>query len=138
MMPLQSIWMMKISLMWLLISIFIGGLILIEKAAGVLPAVWGLLSVHYELAIWGWMVQFIIGTAYWMFPKFLTGTRRGPEWAAWSVVVLLNAGVISLISSVLPQFGYLPKLGRGLILLSILAFVTLTWKRVVTYRNHSH
>lgn len=137
-MPVQSVWMLRLSLIWLLVSVMIGGLILLEKAMNIMPLIWGFLPVHYELAIWGWMVQFVIGTAYWMFPKYLSGSRRGPEWLAWSVLVVLNAGIMILTASILLQIPLLAQTGRGFILLSIFTFVALIWKRVVTYRNLKH
>lgn len=138
MMPVQSVWMLRLSLIWLLVSVMIGGLILLEKAMNIMPLIWGFLPVHYELAIWGWMVQFVIGTAYWMFPKYLSGSRRGPEWLAWSVLVVLNAGIMILTASILLQIPLLAQTGRGFILLSIFTFAALIWKRVVTYRNLKH
>lgn len=137
-MPVQSVWMLRLSLIWLLVSVMIGGLILLEKAMNIMPLIWGFLPVHYELAIWGWMVQFVIGTAYWMFPKYLSGSRRGPEWLAWSVLVVLNAGIMILTASILLQIPLLAQTGRGFILLSIFTFAALIWKRVVTYRNLKH
>lgn len=138
MMPVQSVWMLRLSLIWLMVSVMIGGLILLEKAMYIMPMIWGFLSVHYELAIWGWMVQFVIGTAYWMFPKYLSDSRRGPEWLAWSVLVVLNAGIMILTASILLQIPLLAQTGRGFILLSIFKFAALIWKRVVTYRNLKH
>ena len=137
-MPLQSRWMLRLSLIWLMISVTIGGLILIEKAISFIPMIWGFLPIHYELAIWGWMVQFVLATAYWMFPKFLTGSRRGPEWIAWCVFAFLNTGLMALISSHLYYSDKLAQAGRGMILLSIILFVSLIWNRVVTYRNRGH
>lgn len=138
MIPLQSIWMLRLSLIWLMISVTIGGLILIEKVISFMPMIWGFLPIHYELAIWGWLVQFAVGTAYWMFPKLLTGKRRGPDWAGWCVVFLMNTGILSLAVSHLIQSGILSAAGRGIILISICTFAYLISQRVVTYRNSGH
>jgi hypothetical protein len=138
MMPLQTVWMIRLSLVWLLTSVLIGALILLGKAVPLPPMVWALLPVHYELAIWGWMVQFVIGTAYWMFPKYLTGLRRGPQWAGWLLFILINAGVILLCASHLiadQPIQFAAQLGRGSILIGILAFILLIWNRVTTYRR---
>ncbi len=135
-MPLQSVWMIRLSLCWLLISAVIGALILTGKVTPVSPLMWTLLPMHYEMAIWGWMVQFVVGTAYWMFPKYLTGDRRGPQWAGWLLLILINAGIALLCASTLaPESPSLALTGRGLILSSILLFALLAWNRVTTYRG---
>lgn len=140
MMPKPSIWMIRLSLIYFLISAILGGLILSEKVIDLHPMVWSLLPVHYELAVWGWLVQFILGTAYWMFPKKLEGERRGKPLPAWIMIILLNTGILLLISS---NFAgnvteTLSLSGRSLITLSILIFTSLIWNRVVTYRKSGH
>lgn len=137
MMPNPSIWMLRLSLFYLLISVSIGGLILFHKATGYLPMIWLLLPLHYELAIWGWLVQFVMGTAYWMFPKKLEGERRGPAAPAWVMILFFNSGLILLATSVfLREITWLPFSGRSLIAFSICIFAALIWQRVVTYRNY--
>ncbi|REL38589.1 hypothetical protein DYD21_01165 [Rhodohalobacter sp. SW132] len=136
MIPKPSIWMIRISMIWLLVSAMAGGLILTHKAADLHPALWSLLPVHYELAIWGWLVQFVIGTAYWIFPKKLEGERRGPVLPAWVMVFLFNIGLIFLVlSSFSPNISANALIGRSLLAISILIFAGLIWQRVVSYRN---
>lgn len=138
-MPAQSIWMIRISLGYLLIISLIGSLLLIHKVLLIHPAMWALLPVHYEMAIWGWMVQFVLGTAYWIFPRHLHLKPRGSERIGWMVVVLLNAGVFLLVIENLFQISQLFKVsGRLLIISSIGFFVSIMWKRVVSYRDHEH
>jgi hypothetical protein len=135
MMPAISILMIRLSLIWLLISALAGSLILIHKAAVIHHAIWILLPVHFELAIWGWLVQFVIGTAYWMFPKKLEDERRGPVLPAWIMVFLFNAGLIFIITSALSPNIPAAITGRALIAGSIFIFAGLIWHRVVTYRD---
>lgn len=135
MIPAPSRWMIRLSLIWLLISAIAGGFILSHKALDLHPAIWSLLTVHYELAVWGWMVQFVMGTAYWMFPKYITGSRRGPEAPAWTLVILFNTGVILLAASPFISISFAALTGRILIGISILLFATLTWQRIVSYRS---
>ncbi len=135
-MPKQSICMIRLSLVYLFIAVLIGGLILSHKAIDIHPIIWGLLPMHFELAIWGWLVQFVMGTAYWMFPKKLEGERRGPVLPAWLMVTLFNTGLILLSGSTLITESTLPAVsGRVLIGLSIIIFIWLIWNRIVTYRN---
>lgn len=136
MMPKASIWMIRLSLIYLLVSVLIGGLILSHKAIDIHPMLWSLLPLHYELAIWGWLVQFVMGTAYWMFPKKLTGERRGPVLPAWIMVGLFNIGLILLATSTLISGTFVaPLIGRALIGISTILFAGLIWQRVVNYRN---
>jgi hypothetical protein len=136
MIPKPAIWMMRLSLINLLIASAAGGLILAHKTIGIHPAIWSILPVHYELAIWGWLVQFVMGTAYWMFPKMLQENRRGPEAPAWFMVFIFNSGLFILAASSFIQYPlFSPAAGRALILISILIFALLIWPRVVTYRN---
>lgn len=139
-MPLPSIWMLRLSLIYFLISAVIGALILCSKVINIHPVIWSLLPVHFELAIWGWIIQFVLGTAYWMFPKKLVGERRGNPLAAVVMVVLFNAGLLLMVISVFINAGgsALPLTGRSLMTASILIFAILIWNRVVTYRHLRH
>lgn len=135
-MPEQSVWMIRLSMIYLLIAITIGGVLLIHKATPLHPGVWALLPVHFELAIWGWLVQFVMGTAYWMFPRHLTGEARGADARGWIVFLLFNAGVLLLVGGhLLATLPILRVLARGSLLISILLFITLMWNRIVTYRD---
>lgn len=138
-MPLQSIWMIRLSLVYLAIATIIGGLLLIHKAAPIHPAMWALLPVHFELAIWGWMVQFVMGTAYWMFPRFLKGEPRGNSRIATLMAILFNGGLFLLLLSIFDVYSaILAPAGRGLFLISVLLFAVLIWKRIVSYRKKTH
>lgn len=135
-MQLQSVWMIRLSLIYLIVAVLIGGTLLIHKAIPLHPALWSLLPVHFELAIWGWMVQFVMGTAYWIFPRFLEGPARGNETAAWVMAGCLNMGILLLIISILIDSGTeLRLMARFLMILSVLLFGFLAWDRVITYRN---
>lgn len=135
-MPSQSVWMLRLSLVYLTISILVGGLLLIHKAVSIHPAVWGLLPVHFELAIWGWVVQFVMGTAYWMFPRFLKGALRGNSTIATLMVILYNGGLFLLLLSVLEIYSsFLAPAGRGLMLISVTLFAVLMWSRIISFRK---
>ncbi|MGD8397943.1 MAG: hypothetical protein PVG11_03730 [Anaerolineae bacterium] len=50
-----------------------------------------------HLLVVGWITQLAIGVAYWMFPRYRkedTDRERGPDWLAWTVLILLNTGLI--------------------------------------------
>ncbi len=135
-MPAQTIWMIRLSLVYLLIAVLLGGLIITHKAIDLHPMLWSLLPVHFELAIWGWLVQFVMGTAFWMFPRKLVGKRRGPTTPVWAMVVLFNFGLILLVAGpFLSSLPLLSMIGRLCIGFSILLFALLMWSRVTTYRK---
>lgn len=135
-MPLQSIWMLRISLVYLFASGLFGSLILLHKATGLNPAVWSLLPVHYEMAVWGWMVQFVMGTAWWMFPKFMSGPPRGSGSAAWLIFGLYNSGLLLLLLSVYMRLpGLMSQAGRGLLVVSVVLFALLIRRRIKSFRR---
>lgn len=133
-MPIHSVWMIRLSLCYLLVAVLTGAVLLVHKAIPIHNALWGFLPFHYEMAIWGWMVQFVMGTAYWMFPRYLEDKGRGSSGLAWSVAVLLNLGLWLLLISYITS-DQLAIFGRGLLLIGTLLFAALMWNRVVSYRN---
>lgn len=136
-MPAQSIWMIRLSLLSLLLSVTMGGLILIHKALPLHPAVWGALPLHYELAIWGWLVQFVMGTSYWIFPRHLSGPGRGSSILSTAMVLIYNIGLMLLLMSILKGLAdyQLALAGRGCLAFAVMMFGSLMWHRVVSYRN---
>lgn len=135
-MPTPSRWMIRISMLFLLMGMTMGAMMLIQKAYSIHPAIWILLPVHIEVTIFGWIVQFTLGTAYWMLPRFLTGSSRGNSSLAYAMVVLLNTGIIFVIADSLLSFALpLDLIGRLFELAAVGLFVKLHWNRAVTYRN---
>jgi len=43
--------------------------------------------------VFGWTVQLVMGVAYWILPRFRTGTERGNAMLPWTTYWLLNLGV---------------------------------------------
>ncbi len=135
-MPKPSLWMIWLSLLYLLVSATAGGVILVHKAVDIHPVIWSFLPIHYELAIWGWLVQFVMGTAYWMFPKYVNGKRRGSVAMAWGMVFVFNMGLSILVLSMLYRMEPLYIIaGRCLLVISVITFSLLMWRRVVSYRE---
>lgn len=125
--------MIRLSLIYLFIGLSIGVLLLINKAWLIHPALWFLLPAHIELMIFGWIIQFTLGVAYWILPRVLETKGRGNVKVAWLMLISLNAGMLLVISA-----GILPGLklaltGRILETVSVVLFIVLHWKRVVTY-----
>lgn len=135
-MPTPSRWMIRLSLMYLLLGIVLGALMLIHKAYVVHPAIWVLLPIHIEVTIFGWIIQLTLGTAYWMLPRFLKGPSRGERKLAYAMIGALNLGIIFVIADSLLSFA-LPfaLIGRIFELIAVGLFVSLHWNRIVTYRT---
>lgn len=135
-MPAPSRWMIRCSLGYLLTGFVIGALLLIGKAFSTFSQQWVLLPVHIEILIFGFIIQFTMGTAYWILPRFLEGNPRGnPQMAGW-IVGLLNLGIVlNILSyiSLLPSGATLA--GRSLEVTAVILFIALHWNRIVSYRN---
>ncbi len=133
-MPDVSRWMIRMSLVYFLVSAGIGMCMLINKAHPYFPEVWLLLPVHIEFMIFGWVIQFTLGTAYWILPRFLDTKGRGNGKAAMAMPVLLNMGIVLVaLSTSGTGFSYLALSGRILEALTVILFISLHWKRVVSY-----
>lgn len=135
-MPVQSVWMIRGSLIYFTLTLAAGGALLAQKGVFFHWSVWTLLQVHIELALFGWLIQFVLGTAYWMLPRYLKGPGRGSPGAAWLMILLLNTGIwIYLLARLqfIPSGGLV--LGRILELSAVANFVYLHWNRIVPYRR---
>ncbi|WP_138430964.1 cbb3-type cytochrome c oxidase subunit I [Fodinibius saliphilus] len=134
-MPGVSRWMIRISLLYLIMGMLMGAVMLINKAYIIHPAVWILLPIHIEAVIIGWVIQLTLGTAYWMLPRFLEQPQRGDPKLAIIMVVTLNLGIFIVIAdSFLPVSWGLGLVGRILELSAVVLFVILHWNRIVSYR----
>jgi membrane-bound acyltransferase YfiQ involved in biofilm formation len=135
-MPKPSVWMIRLSLVYLLLSFLAGAIILLHKAVPLHNAIWALLPIHIEMAFFGWVLQLTMGTAYWIFPRFLEGHRRGdPRWV-WPMVLLMNSGILlTIVSTAGILSDHWMVTGRIFEILAVLLFILLHWQRVVTYKN---
>jgi hypothetical protein len=128
--PRLSCWFVRTTFAHLVTGFTADALLLAEKGLAGRPALWRLLPLHLELVLIGWTVQFVLGVAFWMLPRFAGGTSRGdgdrPGWAFW----LLNPGV--LLSGLGPAAGvsHTQLLGRALDAAAVVAFAIHAWARV--------
>lgn len=128
-MPRLSTIAVRASLIYLGLGFTMGALLLINKAIGLDSALWGLLPIHIEFLLLGWMAQLAIGVGFWILPRF--GGERGHVTLAWLSVVLLNGGMILLFGSALlkvPRSGLL--ISRVMVTLAVIAFAAHAWPRV--------
>lgn len=130
-MPFLSLILIRAALVYLTIGFTLGGLILINKAVPFQPALWRLLPLHIEITLVGWIIQFVIGAAYWMLPRLNQPRPRGSEAPVWGTIICLNggiwlAGVATFVSSPFP----LDIAGRVLEFAAIVLFAVHAWPRV--------
>ena len=129
-MPELSAWFVRISLMHLWLGISFGALILANKGFPFAPWVWTLLPAHMDILLLGWLVQFGMGVAFWILPRFTHGAARGDERWSQLALVLLNFGILV---SITPGFLALPELavwGRSIEFLAVSAFAFGNWRRI--------
>lgn len=134
-MPKMSVWLVRASLVHLASGAFLGALYLIWKANGWLPFIVTHLPVHEEQMLVGWMVQLVIGVAYWILPRPTDWNPERHRTTMWAVFVLLNAGVL------VAALGRDPKLpailifaGRVMETLAVVLFALHAWNRQRPYR----
>jgi hypothetical protein len=135
-MPLASRWMIRCSFIYLVIGFLIGAGLLISKAYPSYPQIWSPLPVHIEILIFGWIIQFTLGTAYWILPKSQDMASRYDQFGALLITLSLNLGILLNIGDHLVHLSdYAWLAGRSLELLSVLLFIALHWKRVTSFRT---
>lgn len=134
-MPIVSRILLKASFIYLAVGLLIGVLMLINKAIFISPVFWFLIPAHIEIMIFGWIIQFTLGVAYWILPRYLEDKGRGSKRLAYLIPIFLNIGILIKISSAVTAWNGMKLTGRSFELLAVLTFVSLHWKRVVTYNK---
>ncbi len=136
-MPRESRLFLKTSLVALALAFVWGAAMALCEAAGV-PYPPMLPIEHAHLAFVGWLVNLVIGIAWWMLPlnreRFPDTAGRYPRWAPLTVWLLLNVGLAArLISEPALQVPIArPVLALAGIaqVLAIVVFAACAWFRV--------
>lgn len=136
-MPLLTRWMLKTSLLYLLLALLVG---VLQSFSAVtifsgLAFLRQLEPVRVHLFVVGWISLLIFGVVFRMFPKYSREKPRGHEWLGWAAYGLLNTGLILRIvgeSAAQPGtvFGWLLVISALVQWLGGLAFFILAWTRV--------
>ena len=130
-MPQLSVWMIRTSLLHLGAGMLIGALLLWNKGLPFDVTFWLALPVHIELVLVGWMVQLVLGMAFWIVPRFTRAPRYGNETLGWISFVMLNTGLgVVVVSYWVDHAGSLALSGHILEVIGILIFVRQIWQRV--------
>jgi len=126
--PRASKWTIRLSLIHFAAGILLGATMLLAKA-GVGSV--GLLNhrlTHVHMMLFGWLVQFVIGVAFWILPKFSEAPRRGNTTLVWASLLAINAG--ALLGTFEPWVPAMGAAGWGLEILACVLFSVHLWPRI--------
>jgi heme/copper-type cytochrome/quinol oxidase subunit 1 len=129
-MPRLSALMIRLSLVSLLLGSTVGALLLGQYPPAVsrMPQLRGL---HRDLMLFGWLVQFVLGVAYWILPRHASRPERGPRALAATGVALFQGGlVLALLGSTAPALYAFAPAGRLLLAGASLLFAFLLLPRI--------
>jgi len=130
-MPILSVFFIRTSLVYLGLGFTYGALLLANKGVPFSSPIWGLLSGHIEFLLIGWIIQLVLGVAYWILPRFSHGPVRGNEALPWLSYVLINAGIwMDLLSPLFHEIPWLPALGKITQTAAGALFLTHAWPRI--------
>lgn len=87
-----SVWMIRLALIWFLITVFTGGCLLLAKAGTLSIHLVPFISIHITTAMAGWMVGMILGTGLWMFPRSIRADGRHVRLDGWWQPALVHGG----------------------------------------------
>ena len=137
-MPTLSLYFIRASLVCFMAGVTIGALLLADKGMPGVSPVWPYRSAHIELSVLGWVVQLVMGTAYWILPRHPEGSPRGNRHVAWLSFYLLNAGIVFGVAALwFPVYPSADAFFRFFQLAGIACFAYVIWPRVLTFRKES-
>lgn len=128
-MPPLTVWLLRAALASLVGGTVLGALLLAgAPAAGALhPA---LRQAHLLLLLFGWLLPFVLGTAYWMLPRHATGPGRGAPTLGRAAAAAYGAGLGLRLASLVPGGGWLAAPGALFLALGAAGMIGLLWSRV--------
>lgn len=134
-MPLLARTYIKAGLICFVVGMVLLLLVSAQGPLGLSPQLGLLRPVYLHLLIVGWIMQLIMGVAYWMFPRYSPQQPRGSERLAWAVFVLLNTGLLlrtagEPLAALQQEMGWMLALSAVLQLLAGWGFVLNIWPRV--------
>ncbi|NJN19122.1 MAG: hypothetical protein HC822_24140 [Oscillochloris sp.] len=141
-MPLVSRVMIRTALLHLALGVTIGGLLLAEKGISFFPYLWLLRPGHIQILLIGWTVQFALGVAIWIMPRFDAAGGRGNLAWIWLCYGALNGGVLlaTLHTPLADVFNpnaliWMLPLGGVCYLIAVVAAVIHLWRRILPFRS---
>lgn len=120
-MPRASRWLVRTSLVHLVLGFGLGAVILAAKGGYGGTAALRLVPAHADIVLFGWLIQIVMGVATWILPRDADRVASsGPAWIAWA---LLNAGIVASVASCAIRAPGLAEAGRLLEAAAVFAFV---------------
>ena len=129
-MPPLSRWFIRASLVYLIFGFTLGGLLLSNKGLGFYPPIWRWLPAHIEFLFLGWMVQVVLGIAYWILPRLTGSAPHGDERLAFIAFVMLNLGICLIVAQSIFLVEGLSLVGRISESLGAVLFLAAVWQRI--------
>ncbi|GAB1470867.1 cbb3-type cytochrome c oxidase subunit I [Chloroflexota bacterium] len=127
-MPKLSVWFVRAAFLYLVLGLFFGALILAQKGIPFYAPVWYLFPLHMEFLLVGWLIQLAMGVAFWVIPRFGSGSPRGPVKLVWGAFALLNAGIlITILQYWFPAAVWIGRVAEGC---AGILFVIGSWRRI--------
>ena len=129
-MPTLTRYAVRAALVYLMLGFTFGGLLLSNKGVPFAPSLWRLRPAHVEFLVSGWMVQFALGIAHWIIPRF-RGGDFGRAYLAWLALALLNGGVLLVgLGPLLGLGGWATTAGRVAEAAAAIAYAAYIWPRI--------
>lgn len=135
-MPKLSVYFVRAALVHMGIGFLFGSLILHHKGIPLYGWTWKLLTPHIELMIFGWTLQFVMGIAFWILPRFSHEPRYGRVGLGWCSFWVFNVGVAVAAIGGWFMADVALLLGRLAMLLAMLFFAVMIWPRVKPLANY--
>ncbi len=128
-MPPLSVWLLRGALLSLVAGSALGGWLLAwaPLAGATHPA---LREAHFTLILFGWLLPFVFGTAYWMLPRHAGGEPRGSRVMTGLTAGAYAAGVAIRLGGALGTGENWVPVGTALLLSGAAGFITLFWTRI--------
>lgn len=132
-MPRLSQYIIRVALIYLLLGFTVGGLLLFHKGLPFEPLLWSWLPAHMEFLLVGWVLQLVMGVAFWTLPRFWVSPRRPNESYVWVAFILLNVGIwLVVIGTTFHAGNWFILAGRIAELVAVVFFAAHSWRRVVS------
>jgi hypothetical protein len=134
-MPKVSVWLIRTALVHVLSGAVLGAFYFSFKAVG-----WPLFAlshrpVHVEQMLIGWMVQLVIGVAFWILPRPEGHDPSAHGGLMWTVYGLLNGGLLAAALGGDPSLpAALAVAGRVAEAAAVMLFGLHAWNRQRPYR----
>ncbi|MBL8164037.1 MAG: hypothetical protein JNJ61_18760 [Anaerolineae bacterium] len=132
-----SRWFIKVGMLYFISGLMLAALLLAQPVMGWSARLQVLRPVYLHFLFIGWVTQVIMGVGYWMFPRFSKEKPRGSEKLGWTVLALLNIGLIlrtigepAMALSPRSEFGWMLVTASLCLLLAGWGFIFNTWGRI--------